>query len=72
MSNSEDPRKRWRLRTRQVRGGLARTGMHETSEALFLTSGFVYGSPLEAEQSFDGTLNRMVYSRFSNPTVAMF
>jgi O-succinylhomoserine sulfhydrylase len=55
-----------------VRGGLARTGFRETSEALFMTSGYVYDSALEAEQSFDGTLDRMVYSRFKNPTVAMF
>ncbi|MBI2235759.1 MAG: O-succinylhomoserine sulfhydrylase [Magnetospirillum sp.] len=55
-----------------VRGGLARTGFRETSEALFMTSGYVYDSALEAEHSFDGTLDRMVYSRFKNPTVAMF
>ena len=61
-----------RPRTKQVRGGLARSQFKETSEALFLTSGFVYDSALEAEQSFDGTRDRMVYSRFKNPTVAMF
>ena len=61
-----------RPRTLQVRGGLARTQFKETSEALFLNSGFVYDNALEAEQSFDGTLDRMVYSRFRNPTVAMF
>ncbi len=66
-----DPR-RWRPRTRQVRAGLNRTGFRETSEALFLTSGYVYDSALEAEHSFDGTLDRMVYSRFNNPTVAAF
>ncbi|MDO8607799.1 MAG: O-succinylhomoserine sulfhydrylase [Phaeospirillum sp.] len=62
----------WRPRTRAVRGGLTRTGFCETSEALFMTSGYVYDSAAEAEQSFDGTLDRMVYSRFKNPTVAMF
>jgi len=61
-----------RPRTLQVRGGLTRTQFKETSEALFLNSGYVYDSALEAEQSFDGTLDRMVYSRFKNPTVAMF
>ena len=61
-----------RPRTLQVRGGLARSQFKETSEALFLNSGFVYDSALEAEQSFDGTISRMVYSRFKNPTVAMF
>lgn len=64
--------KPWRARTRAVRGGLTRTGFCETSEALFLTSGYVYGSAAEAEESFDGTRDRMVYSRFKNPTIAMF
>jgi O-succinylhomoserine sulfhydrylase len=62
----------WRLSTQLVRGGLARTSFCETSEALFLNSGYVYGSAEEAEQSFDGTRERFVYSRFRNPTVAMF
>jgi O-succinylhomoserine sulfhydrylase len=71
-SNSSRPIRTWRPRTRQVRGGLERTGFSETSEAMFLTSGYVYDSAAEAEASFDGTLDRMVYSRFKNPTVAMF
>ncbi|MDR3437624.1 O-succinylhomoserine sulfhydrylase [Telmatospirillum sp.] len=62
----------WRLATRLVRGGLTRTSFSETSEALFLNSGYVYGSAEEAEESFDGTRERFVYSRFRNPTVAMF
>ncbi len=61
-----------RPRTRLVRAGLARSGFSETSEALFMTSGYVYDSAREAEESFDGTRDRMVYSRFKNPTVAMF
>ncbi|MGE4278593.1 MAG: O-succinylhomoserine sulfhydrylase [Magnetospirillum sp.] len=61
-----------RPRTLSVRAGTARSGFSETSEAIFMNSGFVYGSAEEAEQSFDGTLDRMVYSRFKNPTVAMF
>jgi O-succinylhomoserine sulfhydrylase len=64
--------KEWRLATRLVRGGLTRSQHKETSEALYLNSGYVYDSALEAEQSFDGTLDRFVYSRFANPTVAMF
>ena len=67
-----EPTRTWRPRTRAVRGGLTRTGFSETSEALFMTSGYVYDSAAEAEQSFDGTLDRMVYSRFKNPTVATF
>ena len=62
----------WRLSTRLVRGGLARTSFSETSEALFLNSGYVYQSAEEAEASFDGSHERYVYSRFRNPTVSMF
>jgi O-succinylhomoserine sulfhydrylase len=58
--------------TRLVRGGLHRSGYDETSEALFLTSGFVYGSAEEAEQAFAQDGIRYVYSRFRNPTVTMF
>ncbi len=61
-----------RPRTRQVRSGLCRTSFHETSEALFLTSGYVYATAEEAEESFDGTRDRMVYSRFNNPTTTAF
>ncbi len=68
----EEIGKGWRQQTRMVRGGLARSGFHETSEALYLTSGYVYGSAEEAEESFDGTRDRFVYSRFKNPTIAMF
>jgi len=62
----------WAPRTRAIRSGLSRTGFHETAEALFMTSGYVYDSAQEAEESFDGTRERMVYSRFRNPTVAAF
>jgi O-succinylhomoserine sulfhydrylase len=71
MTDSTPPRT-LRPRTRQVRAGLNRTGFSETCEALFMTSGYVYGSAEEAEESFDGTRDRMVYSRFKNPTVATF
>jgi O-succinylhomoserine sulfhydrylase len=68
-----DPsRPTWRMATQLVRGGLARSANCETSEALYLNSGYVYESALEAEQSFDGTKDRFVYSRFANPTIAMF
>lgn len=62
----------WRPQTRLVRGGLARSEFKETSEALFLTAGYVYDSAEEAQESFDGTRDRFVYSRFRNPTVGMF
>ena len=52
--------------------GLSRSGFDETSEALFLTSGFVYDSAEEAEAAFKGEVDRFIYSRYGNPTVAMF
>jgi O-succinylhomoserine sulfhydrylase len=58
--------------TLAVRGGLARTHFEETSEALFLTSGFVYATAEEAEAAFKGESERFIYSRYGNPTVAMF
>jgi len=62
----------FRRQTNLIRGGLARSAFDETSEALFLTSGYVYGSPEEAEAAFKGTVNRYVYSRYGNPTVGSF
>jgi len=55
-----------------VRGGAMRSGFDETCEALYLTSGFVYGSAAEAEEAFKSDGSRFVYSRYRNPTVAMF
>jgi O-succinylhomoserine sulfhydrylase len=54
-----------------VHGGTRRSGFEETSEALFLTSGFVYQSAEAAEAAFVHDGSRFVYSRFRNPTVAM-
>lgn len=62
----------WRAQTNLVRGGLERSGFEETSEALFLTSGYIYPSPEEAEAAFKGDLTRYQYSRYANPTVSMF
>jgi O-succinylhomoserine sulfhydrylase len=58
--------------TDAVRAGLARTGFGETSEALFLNSGFTYTSAQEALDSFTDETDHFLYSRFHNPTVAMF
>jgi O-succinylhomoserine sulfhydrylase len=55
-----------------VRGGAARTPYDETSEALFMTSGFVYDDAAAAEAAFAQDGSRYVYSRYRNPTVAMF
>ncbi|BBK30780.1 O-succinylhomoserine sulfhydrylase [Stella humosa] len=62
----------WRPATQLVRGGMARSGFDETSEALYLTSGFVYPDAASAEAAFANKLQRFVYSRFANPTVANF
>jgi O-succinylhomoserine sulfhydrylase len=58
--------------TQLVRGGSERSGYEETSEALYLTSGFVYRSAAEAEAAFKADGSRYVYSRYRNPTVTMF
>ncbi len=71
-SNPETPTASWRPDTIAVRGGLQRSRFDETAEALFLTSGYVYGSAAEAEAAFAGDIERYVYSRYGNPTVATF
>jgi O-succinylhomoserine sulfhydrylase len=55
-----------------VRGGSERGYHEETCEALYLTSGFVYGTAAEAEHAFANEGSRFVYSRYRNPTVMMF
>ena len=61
----------WRQATQLVRGGSRRTEFGETSEALFLNSGFVYDSAETAESRFDGSAPGFVYSRYNNPTLSM-
>jgi O-succinylhomoserine sulfhydrylase len=58
--------------TRLVHGGIERTGYQETTEALFLTSGFIYDGAEQAEATFTGEVEHYQYSRFGNPTVTMF
>lgn len=70
MSKTLPPRP-LRPATLLVRGGTMRSSMDETSEALFLTSGFVYDSAEQAEATFNGTETHYQYSRFGNPTVQM-
>ncbi|MEJ0045948.1 MAG: O-succinylhomoserine sulfhydrylase [Rhodospirillales bacterium] len=53
-----------------IHGGISRTPHGETSEAIFLTSGFVYDSAEQAEATFAGTVTHYQYSRFGNPTTA--
>ena len=62
----------WQLDTQLVRGGTFRTDQDETSEAVFLTSGFSYATAEEAAARFDGRAEGFTYSRQTNPTVAMF
>ena len=66
-----DPRN-WGDATKLVRGGTNRTQHGETSEALFLNSGFVYDEPETAERRFSGEDDGYVYGRYGNPTVTMF
>lgn len=61
----------WRPATHLVHGGTERTPHQETSEALFLTSGYVYETAEEAEAAFSNKLQRYVYSRYANPTLSM-
>lgn len=62
----------WKTATQLIRGGTRRTNQDETSEALFLTSGFAYDAAEIAEARFKGEDDGFTYSRLSNPTVAMF
>jgi O-succinylhomoserine sulfhydrylase len=68
---SRTPRHTYRPATQLVRGGQIRSPFSETSEALYLTSGFVYPDAETAEATFKGEVERFQYSRFGNPTVAM-
>ncbi|MBD3666434.1 MAG: PLP-dependent transferase, partial [Kangiella sp.] len=61
-----------RPRTLAVHGGTVRSPFGETSEAMFLTSGYVYESAEAAEARFKGEDDGFIYSRFANPTVRMF
>src|SRR5262245_56693979 len=64
--------KAWRPATRLVHEGTLRSQFGETSEAIFLNSGYVYSSAEQAEARFKGDEEGFVYSRYANPTVAMF
>ncbi|HET9716203.1 MAG TPA: O-succinylhomoserine sulfhydrylase, partial [Pseudolabrys sp.] len=55
-----------------VHGGTLRSEFGETSEALFLTQGYVYPTAEECEARFSGKIPGYVYSRYSNPTMSMF
>jgi len=63
---------KYRPETRLVQGGILRSQFGETSEALFLTQGYVYDNSAQAEARFKGEDHGYQYSRFANPTVTMF
>ena len=71
--SGQDPEitKNWRSATLAVRGGTARSEWGETSEALFLTSGYCYDRAEDAAARFAGEQQGMTYSRLQNPTVEM-
>lgn len=62
---------KWRPATQAVRGGTARSEWGETSEAIFLTSGYAYDCAGDAAARFAGDQAGMTYSRLQNPTVEM-
>ena len=75
MSGKKNPKPGERSRaldTELVHGGTLRSAFGETSEAMYLTSGFIYDRAEQAEARFDGEDNGFVYSRYANPTVEMF
>ncbi|HEX5999196.1 MAG TPA: O-succinylhomoserine sulfhydrylase [Hyphomicrobiaceae bacterium] len=62
----------WSPETRLVHGGTLRSAFAETSEALFLTQSYLYDSAEQAEERFKSESGGFIYSRYANPTVAMF
>jgi O-succinylhomoserine sulfhydrylase len=74
MSNNKpkaDPAD-WATATKAIRAGSHRTEFGEHSEAMFLTSSFVFDSAAQAAARFAGTEEGNVYARFTNPSVQMF
>jgi O-succinylhomoserine sulfhydrylase len=69
---ADTSRRGWRAATEMVHGGTLRSQFGETSEALYLTQGFVYDTAEAAEARFKGDEPGFVYSRYANPTNDMF
>ena len=63
---------KWKQKTRLVHEGQNRTAFGETSEAMYLTSGYVYENAEQAEARFREESEGYIYSRFGNPTVRAF
>ena len=62
----------YKQQTKLIRGGLLRSQHGETSEAIFMNSGYVFNSAEEAKARFAGEMEGYLYSRYGNPTVTMF
>jgi O-succinylhomoserine sulfhydrylase len=69
---SASAKRSFRPETNLVQAGILRSSFGETSEALFLTQGYVYDNAAQAEARFKGEDHGYQYSRFANPTVDMF
>jgi len=72
MSKDTDQSTELGVATQLIRGGTNRSRFKETSEAIFMNSGFVYDSAEEAAGRFKGENEGFIYSRYANPTVNMF
>ncbi|WP_374654758.1 O-succinylhomoserine sulfhydrylase [Dongia sp.] len=72
MTVKRDIKANWKAATKLVHAGQLRSQFKETSETIYMSSGYVYSSAEEAESAFDNSQPRFVYSRFGNPTVSMF
>ncbi|MBL4612357.1 MAG: O-succinylhomoserine sulfhydrylase [Emcibacter sp.] len=69
---NRDVTSKWRLQTQLVRGGTWRSEVGETSEAMYMTSGYAYDCAEDAAARFAGDQEGYTYSRLRNPTAAMF
>ncbi|MBI1621044.1 O-succinylhomoserine sulfhydrylase [Aquamicrobium zhengzhouense] len=69
---TNEAKRNWKPATQMVHSGTVRTAFGETSEALFLTQGFVYETAGAAERRFKDEEPGFIYSRYANPTVDMF
>ena len=65
-------KRNWRPQTNLVHAGTLRSSFGETSEAMFLTQGYIYETAEAAEARFKGEQPGFIYSRYANPTVDMF
>lgn len=72
MTMTSEAKRNWKPATTLVHSGTLRSQFGETSEALFLTQGFVYDSAEAAERRFRDEEPGFIYSRYANPTVDMF